>query len=231
MSNELAEKAKEAGLVVARPAVIEGMDGIDDKELKIGSVVLVQKGTDVFISKGIPAGELVNTAFEAVLANREFIPVYMSKVFSLYDNSGVTPKWVATSKNENDPIFDGKLRASAMTTEHYAKKLKPEVLPVIFVVALNDGQPIKIAFKKASGYYAGKDLYTLARKANVSLWGMKYKLGSKLIPASSKGLPAYHALTVEVVGPTTAEEQAYAKQLNASFQAKPVAADDSEVPF
>lgn len=228
MSNDLAERAKEAGLTV-RPsaAVVEGMENIDDSELKIGSVVLVQKGTDAFIEKGIPAGSLVNSATESALASSEFIPVYMAKKWFLYDNSGPTPKFAGASSNENDPIFKGKLRLSDITKEMYEQKKKAEVIPVIFVVALNDGQPLKIAFKKASSYYAGQDLYTLARKAKTSLWGQKYKLGSKLIPAAKN--PAYWAMTVEHVGPTTEEEQAWSKQLNSAFQAKPDVTE--EVPF
>lgn len=229
MSNELAERAAESGLIKsAGPAVIEGMEGIDDKELKIGSAILVQKGTDVFIEKGIAAGSIVNSATEAKMENTEFIPVWMGKKYFLYDNSGPTPKFAGASANENDPIFKGKLRLSDITKEMYAQKVKAEVIPVIFVVALNEGQPLKIAFKKASGYYAGQDLYTLARKAKTALWTNKYKLGSKLIPAAKN--PAYYALTVELVGPTTVEEQAYAKQLNQAFQAKPEVAVD-EPPF
>lgn len=229
MTTELATKAQEAGLVVAKAGVVEGMEGIDDKELKVGSVILCQKGTDVFISKGILAGELVNTATEAKLRSNEFIPVFMTKRWFLYDNSGVTPKFVAASGNENDEMFKGKIRAGTLTKEQHKMKIKAEVIPVIFVVALNDGQPIKIAFKKASSYYAGQDLYTLARQAKVALWGQKYALGSKLIPANANGLPAYHAMTVEVVGPTTTEEQAFAKQLNQAFMAKPEVTE--EVPF
>lgn len=229
MTTDLAVKAQEAGLVVKTNIIPEGMEGIDDRELKVGSVVLVQKGTDVFIAKGILAGELVNTATEAKLDSNEFIPVFMTKKWFLYDNSGITPKFAGASSNENDPIFNGKIRAGTLTKEQHKAKVKAEVFPVIFVVALNDGQPVKIAFKKANSYYAGQDLYTLARKAKVSLWGQKYKLGSKLIPANANGLPAYHAMTIEVVGPTTPEEQAYAKQLNSAFQAKPDITE--EVPF
>lgn len=228
MSNELVERATESGLIKsAGPALVEGMEGIDDKELKVGSVVLVQKGLDVFIDKGIPVGSLVNSATEAKMDNTEFIPVYMAKKWFLYDNTGIMPKFVAAASNENDPIFNGKLRLEDITKEMYAKKIKAEVIPVIFVVSLNDGQPIKIAFKRASSYYAGQDLYTLARKAKTALWTNKYRLGSKLIPAGKA--PAYWAMTVELVGPTTPEEQAYAKQLNSAFQAKPDVTE--EVPF
>ena len=228
MTTELAVKASEAGLVVAvNNSVPEGISGMDDRELKTGSAVLVQKGTDFFIEKGITAGSIVNSATEAKMENTEFIPAWMSKVYFLYDNSGPTPKFAGSSKNENDPIFKGKLRLSDITKEMYAQKVKAEVIPVILVVALNEGQPLKIAFKKASGYFAGQDLYTLARKAKTALWTNKYKLGSKLIPAGKN--PAYYAFTVELVGPTTEDEQAYAKQLNQAFQAKPDVSD--ETPF
>ena len=229
MSNELAERAAESGLIKsAGPALVEGMEGIDDAELKIGSVILVQKGLDVFIDKGIAVGSLVNSATESVLTNAEFIPVHMDKRYFLYDNSGVMPKFVAASKNENAPLFKGKLRLNDITKDMYAKKIKAEVIPVIYTVNLNDGQPLKIAFKRASSYYAGQDLYTLARKAKTALWTNKYKLGSKLIPAGK--VPAYWAMTVEMVGPTTPEEQAYAKQLNQAFQTKADVVEDSEIP-
>lgn len=230
MSKEFIAQAQEAGLTVGRTNIVEGMESIDDRELKVGSIVLVQNMTTVFTSKGIPAGSLVNSATEQKIDSNEFIPVFMTKRWFLYDNSGAMPKFVAASGNENDPIFNGKIRFGTLTKEQRAQKLKPEVIPVIFVVALSDGSPIKIAFKKASSYYAGQDLYTLARKAKTALWGQKYKLGSKLIP-SQNGNPTYYAMTVEVVGNTTEDEQAYARQLNQAFQAKPVIADDSEPPF
>jgi hypothetical protein len=226
----LATRAQEAGLVVRSAGLVEGMENIDDKELKIGSAVLVQAATVAFTSKGIPAGKVVNTQTEKELGSYEFIPAFLTKRWFLYDNSGPTPKFVAASNNENDPIFEGKLRQGMLTKEQKAQKLKAEVLPVIYVIAINEGAPIKIAFKKASGYYAGQDLYTLARKAGGALWNQKYKLGSKLVPAQN-GNPPYYALTVDVVGTTTEDERAFAKQLNDSFKVRPAVVDDESVPF
>lgn len=228
MTTELATKAQEAGLTVRNTGLVEGMDGIDDKELKIGSVVLVQAGTVAFTSKGIAAGKLVDSSTEKEIAEAVYIPSYMTKRWFLYDNSGAMPKFVSASGNENDPMFNGKIRLGTLTKEQKAAKLKAEVIPVIFTVGLIGGSPVKVAFKKASSYYAGQDLYTAARKAGGSLWSQKYKLGSKLIPAAN-GNPPYYAMTVEAVGPTTVEEQALAKQLNSAFQAKPDVSD--EVPF
>jgi hypothetical protein len=230
MTNELEIKAQNAGLVKAKSNLPEGMEGIGDSELSIGAAVLVQAMTSVFVSQGIAPGSIVNSATGKVLETNEFVPAFMTKRWFLYDNSGSMPKFVAASGNENDPIFNGKIRFNTITKEQRAAKIKPEVLPVIYVVAINNGQPLKLAFKKASGYKAGQDLYTLARKAGVALWGQKYKIGSKLIP-STNGNPPFYALTVEVVGPASEGEQLFAKQLNQAFQAKPVVEESEEAPF
>jgi hypothetical protein len=224
MTTELATKAQEAGLVVRSAPMIEGVDGIDDKDLKIGSVVLVQPATTAFVSKGILPGKLANTATESEIKDPTLVVGYLTKLWSLYDNSGATPKWVASSKNENDPIFDGKLRRNDKE-----RKLKAEVIPTILAVGFIEGTPIKVAFKKASGYYAGKDLYGHVRKAG-SVFAKKFLLGSKLIPAQN-GNPSYYAMTVTVAGDTTPEEQALARQLNAAFQQKPQEIVDADVPF
>ena len=223
--SDLATVAKEAGLAVRHAGIIEGVDGVDDRDLKIGSVVLVQAATAVFVSKGIMPGRLANTATEAEIKDTTFVVGYLTKLWSLYDNSGPTPKWVASSKNENDPIFNGKLRRPDKD-----RKLKAEVIPTILAAGFIEGAPIKVAFKKASGYFAGQDLYGYIRKAG-SVWAKKYQLGSKLVPAQN-GNPPYYAMTVTEVGDTTEQEQAMAKQLNAGFQAKAAIAEDtSEVPF
>jgi hypothetical protein len=226
MTTELATKAQEAGLIVAGAPVVEGIEGIDDQDLKIGSVVLVQDTTKVFTKKGLKGGELVNHLTERKIEDSSFIPAFMTKSYFLYDNSGPQPKFVAASKNENDPIFNGKLRR----TENGKKA---EVIPVILVIAIMEGQPVKIAFKKASGYPAGQKLYTYARDAGrtkgLPLYGQKYRLVTSEAPAKN-GNPEYWQLSVEVVGETTEDERKFAASLYQSFKAKPVD-ESADIPF
>ena len=226
MTNQLATKAAEAGLIVKSNSAVEGIEGMDDKDLKFGSVVLVQDTTKVFTKKGLKGGELVNHLTERKIEDTSFIPAFMTKQWFLYDNTGSQPKFVLASSNENDPAFNGKLRRG-----DNEKKLKAEVIPVILVVAIMEGQPVKISFKKASGYPAGQKLYTYAKDAarskNLPLFGQKYKLVTTEAPAKN-GNPEYWQLGVEVVGETTEDERSFARSLSASFKAAPVV---EEVPF
>ena len=219
--SDLATVAKEAGLAVrsAGQHRVEGLENIDDKELSIGSIILVQPGHVELVNKGIAAGSLLNSATESKIEDGTFLPVFMTKYWALYDNSGNKPKFVTSSPNENDVKFKGKLRKEDLTDAMYKQKVKAEVIPVIFVAALMNGEPVKIAFKKGAGYYAGKDLYTLIVKGGGQIWANKYKLGSKLVPAKGD-IPAYFALTVSKVGPATEDEKKMGALLGESFQAK-----------
>lgn len=238
MTTDLVEAAKEAGLtVVSNSNAVEGIDNVDNRDLKIGSIVLVQDALKVFTRKGIAPGSFANTATEAEIANIDFVPCFMQKRWWLTDNSETIPKVVGSSVNEFDKMFDGKLRLGTLSPEQKAQKIKPEVYPGFAVIALVNGNPMKIKFWKAAGYYGGQDLYNYAledaRKTKLPLWGRHYKLTSKLVPPS-KGNPDYYAMVVSRGELSTDEEKAFASQIHGSFKTKiqPVeAVDDSAVPF
>jgi hypothetical protein len=231
MTTELATKAQEAGLAVKSNATIApGIEGMDDHDLKIGSVVLVQPLTTVFVKKGILPGKFANTVTEKEVVDTTFIPAFMTKLY-------IAQKWVKADKaeylfttpNENDVRLNGLRRRQE-------GDLKAEVIPVIKVVAIMEGQPVTINFKKVSGYPAGQKLYTYAqdayRNGKAPLWGQKYRLISK--EAKNKAGTEYIALDVEKVGPTTQDEQAFAYSLHQGFKASPepiADADDSSAPF
>lgn len=237
MTNALAEAAKQSGLVASTSgSIVEGIDNVDDRDLKIGSVVLVQDALKVFTRKGIKPGAFANTATEAEISNISFIPCFMQKRWFLVDNSETIPKTLGSSVNENDPMFNGKLRLGSLTKEQKESKIKPEVYPGFVTIALVNGLPMKIKFWKAAAYYAGQDLYNYAREdaqnSKLPLWGRKYALSSKLVPPS-KGNPDYYAMVITRGDLTTDEEKAIAGQLYQSFKTKvqPVEAAEDTVPF
>jgi hypothetical protein len=229
--SDLATVAKEAGLAVkSGGGIAQGIEGMDDHDLKIGSVVLVQPLTAVFVKKGILPGKFANTVTEKEVKDTAFIPAFMTKLF-------IAQKWVKADKaeylftttSENDPRLNGLRRRPD-------GDLKAEVIPVIKVVAIMEGAPVAINFKKVSGYPAGQKLYTYAqdaaRSSGLPLWGQKYRLVSK--DAKNKAGTEYIAMDVEIVGPTTDEEKAFAHSLYKGFKASPEpVADggDDVVPF
>jgi hypothetical protein len=224
MTTELATKAQEAGLAVKSAAgVAEGIEGMDDHDLKIGSIVLVQPLSKALVKNGIAPGKFANTVTEKEVVDTTFIPAYMTKQF-------IAQKWETAEKatylftvsNENDPRLNGLRRRQD-------GDLKAEVIPVIRVIAIMEGQPVSIAFKKVSGYPAGQKLYTYAqdaaRSSGLPLWGQKYRLVSK--DAKNKRGIEYTAIDVEIVGATTDEEKAFAVSLNRGFKSAPEPIVDS----
>lgn len=230
----LVKAAEDAGLVVAKPSgPVEGIEGIDDKDLKIASVVLVQDMTKVFTKKGLKPGQFVNTVTEKAIADTSFVPAYMTKVFQVYS-------YADKAKPNGDFLFycadekDARLAGKRWRQEGDAKA---EVIPCIKVVAIMGGQPVIINFKKASGYSVGQKLYTYARDAartkSLPLWGQKYRLVSK--EAKSKAGIEYWAMEIEIVGNTTPAERDFADELYHSFKSNKdsvveVAANEEDAP-
>lgn len=233
--NALAKAAESAGLVPQNhKGPVMGIEGIDDKDLKIASVILVQDMTKVFTKKGLKPGEFVNTITEKAIADMTFIPAFMTKIFQVYsyaDKSKPNGDFLFACTDEKDARLVGK-------RWRQDGDAKAEVIPCIKVAAIMGQQPVLINFKKASGYGAGQRLYTYARDGartkNLPLWGQKYSLSSKVSP--SKAGIEYYAMEVGVLGVTTAEEREFAEELYHSFKGSKdsvveVTAEIEEVPF
>lgn len=220
-------EVRNGALTQATASVVPGVDNIDDRDLKIPNVVLVQELSRAFTKAGHKPGALVLDVTNTELKTKEFVPAYLTKYFIVYDIKGTEKVYVGRAKNENDPILAGRRTRSQ-------NGLQAEVVPVILVVALIDGRPVKIQFKNISGYPAGQKLYTFAREAGVALWSRKYKL----VPfeAKNKRSQEYWAIDVVPVGDSSEQEQAVAEQLYRSFKGAEavVEAEESteeQVPF
>jgi hypothetical protein len=230
MTQALAEVAKQAGLVRAAGSPALGIEGMDDKDLKIGTVVLVQPLTKALTKKGIAPGKFANTVTESEVTDTTFIPAYMTKVFQVVKWEGDKAVFLGTVNSETDPLLSGKRWRNEKLED--GRVLKAEVVPTIKVIAIMSGQPVAINFKKMSAYPAGQKLYTFARDAartsGLPLWGQKYRLVSK--DAKNKGGIEYLAMDVEVVGPTTDEEKNLAVSLYTGFKSSPEPVLDAAEP-
>ena len=235
MSNDLAVRASESGLAVrSNVSIAPGIEGMDDRDMKIGSVVLVQPLTKVFTKKGILPGKFANTVSEQEIKDTAFVPAYMTKVYQAVKWEGKDKAtFLFTTAHENDARLNGLRRRND-------GDLKAEVIPVIKVIALMEGRPVIINFKKLSGYPAGQKLYTYSRdlwlEKKLPIWGQKYRLVSK--DQKNKAGTEYLAMEVEVIGETTAEERSLAENLHQGFKQQPepvadegAAVDESVVPF
>lgn len=240
MSNALVNKAQAAGLVAStQSSPVMGVEGMDDRDGNLASIQLMQEKNKMLKAmvkakvQAVP-GMFVNTDSPLTpLAEVDFIPCFMTKLWDLYKYKGDDKEWVKRSSDENDAAFEGKRRRTEKLPD--GTKLKAEVQQVISTIALVNGYPTRINFK-ASSLGAGKNLYSLASKAakleKVSLWGKRYKLTSKS-DADDKG-NEYYVMAVEVVGATTADEQALAESVYQGFAGRKgslVAATDDEAPF
>lgn len=203
-----------------------GIEGMNDSDRQIGNIVLVQGNNKAF--KGVPSGSFANSKTGAVLSSVTFIPVHMSKFFDLYDVEQAIPKWLGRYFKESAPELSGK-------RWQYDGKLKPEVIPVISVVALvNGSEPCFIRFKKTSGYPAGQNLYTMIRAAGGAIFGAKYSL--KAIERTSKDKIDFYAIDVAKIADTTDEEKAAAHALYLTVaksyeKVHGSAAGEEETPF
>lgn len=234
---KLAEAAKEAGMVqssnnaiavASNPFGLEGLEGISGKHLTIASLCLVQNNSAHFIEAGVAPGKIASTLDKTAVENPVVIPVFITEKFYVYKYDGDSEELLFVADNDKDPRLAGK-------TTQYVDGKKPEIIPTIVVLAILNGNPVKINFRKASGHPAGKKLISLAveawRKDKAQLFDRKYLL--KSYKTQNKKGTKYYALDVDAAGTTTAEESAMGKSLANTFKTQPVVLGDTEevVPF
>lgn len=207
-------------------SLVLGVEGLTTKNLITGTLVLVQYNTQALIKKGFKPGDIVNTMTEKALTDTVFTPFYMTEKFQLYSHDTGKPKWVCTCDSLDDPRLNDK-RLYPEDKENPA-----EIIPTIMLGCLMRDKPVRISFKKMSGYPAGQKLWSMvyeaAQESKLPLWGMKYKL--LVGEAKGKSGDSYFAFGVEKVGKTSDEEMQKAAAMFDGLKSQKKVLDE-ETPF
>ncbi len=231
-TKELEKSAQAAGLVKGTSSdPVRGVEGLSGKHLSVASVVLVQGVSKHFIEKGILPGRFASTLTETEIKDTEFVPAYMTEklfVYSYSDPECRKKKFEFVATSDADPRIDGK-------RTNWEDGMKPEVIPTIILAAIMNGKPVKIKFQGASGYPAGRKLwsfaYDAAKESGDALWDSKYKLVAA--PRQNQKGDNFYAFDIVKVGTPSDSDKAEAILLFEAFkvQASKQAEEIEEVPF